>query len=518
MKKQLMPIYESLVIILGIGVPLIHALVLRPAFPPLADGMVFILTSIICALVYISLKNTILSFEVVVYFFILLVFGGIVASVMAIVTLLIVWTIKSFKYIMRKEIAEFRVTIKTGVYNAGVYGLMYLLAGRFMVYFPRSTQWILAIPTIIILNELFFSIHTLLKGQSYWTYLKEEAFVSDLMEMLIYPIGISMTLLYNEYGLVSIIPLAISISVFSYIGYLMSQYQKKMRQRITEEEDLNEIARKLEGILDFEQLITTILRKVHSFIRAEEVTLILEDQEQGINLMRNYDGRKIRNLNFAIPPKSISAVELPLVTRDRNIGTIIVKPLEPLDKESLVLLTNLVKHISLCLANSMLYKISIEDTLTGLYTRRYFEQKLTEGIMEVQRDNTKLAIVLFDIDNLKDVNDQLGHKMGDHVLRSFSQILKAHSRKQDVIARWGGDEFVAIIPGASEDEAHIFGERMKELFSNETFIAENKNMKCSVSYGSLEYHPKSRIRDSEIFHEVDKRLLLMKKAVNRQGK
>jgi diguanylate cyclase (GGDEF)-like protein len=515
MKKQLMPIYESLVIILGIGIPLVHALVLRPTFPPLTDSIVFILTSIICALVYISLKNTILSFEVVIYFFILLVFGGMVASVMAIITLLIVWTLKSIKYIIRKDIAEFRVTVKTGVYNAGVYGLMYLVAGRLMVIYPRNAQWILAIPTIVILNELFFSAHTLLKGESYWTYLKEEAFVSDLMEMLIYPIGISMTLLYNEYGLVSIIPLAISISVFSYIGYLMSQYQEKMRQRITEEEDLNEIARKLEGILDFELLIATILRKVHSFIRAEEVTLRLEDKEQGINLMRNYDGAKIRNLNFAIPPKSINAVELPLVTRDRNIGTIIVKPQEPLDKETLVLLTNLVKHISLCLANSMLYKISIEDTLTGLYTRRYFEQKLTEGIAEVQRENGKLAIVLFDIDNLKNVNDQLGHKMGDHVLRSFSQILKAHSRKRDIIARWGGDEFVAIIPGASEDEGHVFGERMKELFSNETFIAENKNMKCSVSYGSLEYHPKSRIRDSEIFHEVDKRLLSMKKAVNR---
>ena len=515
MKKHLMPVYESLVIILGIGAPLVHALLLRPTFPPLLDSSILILTSIICALVYISLKNTILSFEVVIYFFILLVFGGIEASVMAIITLLIVWTIKSFKYVLRRDIIGFRTTLKTGVYNAGVYGLMYLFAGILMANFPRSAQWILTIPLIIILNEFFFSIHTLLQGQSYWTYLKEEAFISDLMEMLIYPIGISMTLLYNEYGLISIVPLAVSISVFSYIGYLMSQYQEKMRQRITEEEDLNEIARKLEGILDFETLITTILKKVHSFIRADEVTLILDEQEQGIHLMRNYDGAKIRNLNFAIPPKSINAVELPLVTRERNIGTIIVKPQEPLDKESLVLLTNLVKHISLCLANSMLYKISIEDTLTGLYTRRYFEQKLTEGIAEVQRESGKLAIVLFDIDNLKNVNDQLGHKMGDHVLRSFSQILRTHSRKRDVIARWGGDEFVAIIPGASEEEGHVFGERMKELFSNETFIAENKNMKCSVSYGSLEYHSKSRIRDSEIFHEVDKRLLVMKKAINR---
>jgi diguanylate cyclase (GGDEF)-like protein len=374
---------------------------------------------------------------------------------------------------------------------------------------------ILAIPTVVILNEIFFSAHTLLKGDDFINYLKDEALISDLMEMLIYPIGISMALLYRDYGLVSTIPLIISILVFSYIGFLMSRYQERMAQRITEEEDLNEIARKLEGILDFEQLVATILRKVHSYIKAEEVTIILEDKEQGIDLMRNYDGNKIRDLNFAIPPKSINSVELPVVTRDKAIGTLLVKPKNPLDKESLVLLTNLVKHISLCLSNAMLYKISIEDSLTGLYTRRYFEQKLTEGIGEAKRTNGRLSVVLFDIDNLKDVNDAMGHKMGDQVLRKFSQILKAHSRKKDIVARWGGDEFVAIIPGSSEDEATVFGERMKEIFSNEVFIAENKNMKCTVSYGSLDYHEGVGIPDSEIFHEVDKRLLSMKKAMGR---
>jgi diguanylate cyclase (GGDEF)-like protein len=515
MKKRLALIYELAVIIFGIGLPFSQVIVLNPTFPPFPDHLVFLLTAIISALVYISLKNTIVSFEIVIYFFLLLVFGGNVAASTAIIALIIVWTLKSLRYIRDRDTKEYLRTIKTGAYNAGTYGLMYLVTGLLMEYYPVNLQWILAIPTVVILNEIFFSVRTLLKGDKYWTYLKEEAVISDLMEMLIYPIGISMALLYGEFGVVSTVPLIISILVFSYIGYLMSRYQEKMKQRITEEEDLNEVARKLEGILDFELLITTILRKVHSFIHAEEVTIVLDDQEQGINLMRNYDGNKIRNLNFAVPPKSMNSVELPLVTREKTLGALLVRPKNTLDKDSLVLLTNLVKHISLCLANAMLYKISIEDSLTGLYTRRYFEQKLTEGIGEVKRSNGRLSVVLFDIDNLKDVNDQLGHKMGDQVLRKFSQILKTHSRKKDIVARWGGDEFVAIIPGSLEDEAAVFGERMKELFSNEVFIAENKNMKCTVSYGSLEYHTKSAVPDSEIFHEVDKRLLSMKKAVDR---
>jgi diguanylate cyclase (GGDEF)-like protein len=515
MKKRLLLMYELTVIIIGIGLPLSQVLIFKPAFPPLFDFFVFLVTAIVSALVYITLRNTIISFEIVIYYFLLLVFGGNVASCMAIVTLLIVWTLKSLKHIPDRTTDQFWRTIKTGSYNAGVYGLMYLITGLIITYYPINSYMILAIPTVVILNEVFFSAHTFLKGEPYATYLKHEAIISDLTEMLIYPIGISMALLYKDYGLVSTLPLIISILVFSYIGSLMSRYQERMKQRITEEEDLNEIARKLEGILDFELLVTTILKKVHSFIHAEEVTIILDDRETGINVMRTFDGDKIRNLSFAIPPKSINSVELPLMTRDKTIGTLLVKPKNPLDKESLVLLTNLVKHISLCLSNAMLYKISIEDSLTGLYTRRYFEQKLTESIGEAKRSNGRLSIALFDIDNLKDVNDALGHKMGDQVLRKFSQILKTHSRKKDIVARWGGDEFVAIIPGSSEDEATVFGERMKELFSNEVFIAENKNMNCTVSYGSLDYHEGAGIPDSEIFHEVDKRLLSMKKAVGR---
>lgn len=507
--------YELSVIILGIGLPVTHVLMLRPAFPIFPDYIIFLLTSILCELVYIQIKNTILSFEIVIYFFILLMFGGPVASITAIISLTVVWTLKSIRHIMRRDTQEFWQTVRMGLYNAGVYGFIYMLTGLLMTFYPENARWILAILTLVILNELFISIRTLLKGDPYWIYFKEEAAISNVMEILIYPIGISMALLYTAHGIVSTVPLIISISVFSYIGHMMSSYQEKMKQRITEEEDLNEIARKLEGILDFEQLITTTLMKVHSFIHADEVTIILEDQEQGISVMRNYNGSKISNLKFTISPQTGNAVELPLVTREKIIGTMVVKPRAPLDKESRVLLTNLGKHISLCLSNAMLYKISIEDALTGLHTRRYFEQKLTESINEVHRNDGRLSIVLFDIDSLKHVNDQLGHKMGDQVLKTFAQILKMHSRKMDIIARWGGDEFVAIIPGASDNEARVFGERMKERFANEVFIAENKNMKCNVAYGSLEYSQRTNIRPSEIFHEVDKRLLSMKKTLNR---
>lgn len=511
MKKNLKLAYEIFVMIAGVGLPISQVFILNPDFPPFPDYLIFFATAFISAFVCITIRNTIVSFDIVIYFFLLLTFGGNVAAFIAITTVLVVWTLKSLNHMRAGKTNESLRSIKMGLYNAGLYGLIYILTGVLIIYYPINLRWILAIPTIVVLNELLFSVRTILSEENFWNYIKEEGAMSDLIEMLIYPIGISMALLYIDYGFISTIPVIISIIVLSYIGFQMSRYQEKMKGRIKEEEELNEIARKLEGILDFDLLIQTILRQVHSFINAREVTLILDDREQGINVMRNYDGKKIKNLNIAIPPRSIDSIELPLSTREKIIGHLIVKPSNTFSKENLILLNNLVKHISLCLANAMLYKISIEDSLTSLFTRRYFEQKLTSEISEVKKNNGRLSIVLFDIDDLKAVNDQLGHKMGDQVLKKFAQILKANSRKKDIIARWGGDEFVAIIPDTGEDEARIFGERLKELFSNEVFISENKNMKCSVAFGYLEYHPNSRIPESEIFHQVDKRLLMMKK-------
>ncbi len=193
----------------------------------------------------------------------------------------------------------------------------------------------------------------------------------------------------------------------------------------------------------------------------------------------------------------------------------VVERADTLSKENKILLLNLLKHISLCLANAMLYKISIEDPLTGLHTRRYFEQKLSEGISRVKRGNGRLAIVLFDIDGLKRINDKLGHNIGDQVLSKFAQILKTNFRKTDIVARWGGDEFVVVLPEVTEEKARTYGEKIKKLFSKQSFTTKDREMRSSVTFGCLEYSSSSGIPENEVFHVVDQRLLAMKKTANR---
>lgn len=515
MIKKLKLFYEVFIIAIGIGLPISQILFFETAFPPFPDHLIFIFVAIASALFYISVRNTIVSFDIVIYFFLLLVFGGRVAAFIAVITVISSWFLGNLKHFIRKDTSKYSVTLKMGLYNAGVYGLIYLIVGLLIYYYPIPLREILAILSIIVLNEIFFSIHTILGQKNFWKYIKEEGIGADFLEMLIYPFGISMALLYNGYGFGATIPLILSILLLSAIGYQMSKYQEKVKKRIHEEEQLNEIVREFEGVLDFDHLIKTTLEKVYSFINAQNVTIFLEDSEQRIYFAKGYDGKNLHNVEYIKSQNTTNSIELPLSTRERVIGSLVVERADTLSKENKILLLNLLKHISLCLANAMLYKISIEDPLTGLHTRRYFEQKLSEGISRVKRGNGRLAIVLFDIDGLKRINDKLGHNIGDQVLSKFAQILKTNFRKTDIVARWGGDEFVVVLPEVTEEKARTYGEKIKKLFSKQSFTTKDREMRSSVTFGCLEYSSSSGIPENEVFHVVDQRLLAMKKTANR---
>jgi diguanylate cyclase (GGDEF)-like protein len=100
------------------------------------------------------------------------------------------------------------------------------------------------------------------------------------------------------------------------------------------------------------------------------------------------------------------------------------------------------------------------DGLTGLYNRRYFEETLTDHIESAKRYDRPLSLVLFDIDQFKQINDSNGHAAGDSALKHFSEILKATARAADIICRIGGDEFAAILPETGVSNAWKFVERI----------------------------------------------------------
>ncbi len=106
-----------------------------------------------------------------------------------------------------------------------------------------------------------------------------------------------------------------------------------------------------------------------------------------------------------------------------------------------------------------LYREATRDALTGLVNRRVLTTKLTQ---EVEYSDAPLAILLFDLDLFKRINDNYGHHAGDTVLQAFGEILKKHCNENSVVGRYGGEEFLAILPGCGISEAKELGERIRK--------------------------------------------------------
>ena len=105
-------------------------------------------------------------------------------------------------------------------------------------------------------------------------------------------------------------------------------------------------------------------------------------------------------------------------------------------------------------------ELARHDALTALLNRRAFEERYAEERMRAQRANAPMALLLIDLDHFREVNNEKGHAAGDATLRAFGALLKAELRALDVAARFGGDEFVVLLPGAASFEAALVARRL----------------------------------------------------------
>ena len=113
-----------------------------------------------------------------------------------------------------------------------------------------------------------------------------------------------------------------------------------------------------------------------------------------------------------------------------------------------------------------LHKLSVTDDLTGLYNQRHFYKVLAAEVDRAKRYEHKLSLICFDLDNFKKVNDSLGHLEGDRVLRLIGELLKETLRQIDVPVRYGGDEFMVLLPETDIVSAGRLAERIRGLFNN----------------------------------------------------
>ncbi|MBT8492679.1 MAG: diguanylate cyclase [Deltaproteobacteria bacterium] len=130
-----------------------------------------------------------------------------------------------------------------------------------------------------------------------------------------------------------------------------------------------------------------------------------------------------------------------------------------------------------------IYKMTIVDALTGAHNKRYFLEFLEREIARCQRYGRPLSLLMFDIDHFKQINDTHGHLTGDYVLKELSKRLLGRIRKEELLSRYGGEEFAATLPETDHAGAMKFAEQIREIVAAEPFEYEGDRFKVTVSIG-----------------------------------
>ena len=133
-----------------------------------------------------------------------------------------------------------------------------------------------------------------------------------------------------------------------------------------------------------------------------------------------------------------------------------------------------------------IYRLSTIDALTQVFNRRYFQETLTRELSRARRYDRPLALLLFDIDFFKRVNDTYGHRAGDLVLRRIAELVQQRARKVDVVARYGGEEFAVILPEVDTSGGRLFAEKIRRMVEEERFSFEGQTIECTISAGVAE--------------------------------
>jgi diguanylate cyclase (GGDEF)-like protein len=179
---------------------------------------------------------------------------------------------------------------------------------------------------------------------------------------------------------------------------------------------------------------------------------------------------------------------VPLAYRDERIGvlTITSPRAGAFNQDDVELLGFIATTMAMDIDNARLRRLSITDPLTEAYNREFLQQRLPLAVEHADRRGEPLAVAMIDIDHFKDVNDQHGHAVGDRVLAEVAQRLRAAIRSGDLLVRYGGEEFLVLLPGSDAAKAAEIAERMRLKMDSDPIATDGARIDVRISVGVAE--------------------------------
>ena len=195
-----------------------------------------------------------------------------------------------------------------------------------------------------------------------------------------------------------------------------------------------------------------------------------------------------------------------LEIRNQLLGLLVFeRPVDPFARHEILVLFS--RQAALAIDNARLFskveEMALRDTLTGLYNRRYLHQILDYEINRSRRYHQPLSLVFIDIDHFKDVNDTYGHAMGDKFLKQIAERLSLLFRTTDVVGRYAGDEFLAILPSTHQEGGAILAQRIQNVLGDYKIMCRGKTLQVSVSIGLSTYDGEEGVGSSSLIDRAD---------------
>jgi diguanylate cyclase (GGDEF)-like protein len=250
----------------------------------------------------------------------------------------------------------------------------------------------------------------------------------------------------------------------------------------------------LNDSLLFEKMCLRPSINVSKFITHKGYSITGHVMEEGIPLIVN-DVPKDKRFNKKIDNfsglkiKSLICAPLKINNKVIGISRLINKEgNRPFTDADMNILTNASNHIAIALDRAFLHykieEISITDDLTNLYNIRYLNQVIDIEIERARRYHSMFSLIFMDIDYFKKVNDRFGHLVGSRVLVELAQLLQKNLRKVDIITRYGGDEFVIVLPQTTREASFMVAERLRRLIEKNVFLKqEGHSIRLTASFG-----------------------------------
>ncbi|MBN1897965.1 MAG: diguanylate cyclase, partial [Spirochaetes bacterium] len=271
-------------------------------------------------------------------------------------------------------------------------------------------------------------------------------------------------------------------------------------------------SRYLSSILDLDELLDKIMTRTIELVGAERGILFLYPEEKEarkklqIRVMKNVGKREIEGEGFGMSWSIIEKVEdqkKPLIIEDAGtdaqfkgqvsvvrygLKSIICAPIMSrgemlgviyldnrlvsglFSQEDLMVLDLVSGQAGVSIENARLYRRAVTDGLTGLYNRIFFDNYLMQSVEQAEKYNKALSLVIIDIDHFKNFNDEYGHQAGDLIITFVSDVIKEQTRKSDIPCRYGGDEFVLILPETDIKGARITAEKIWSMIKDNSVL------------------------------------------------